>query len=168
MDEVLPPRFLAEAVPHLEPEGLGIGVVQETGGCRVSHAVCGGGWAIARLRLFGRPRLPGVCGQQACMAPPPLRQPASRLLPMLLVGPHRVLSAWSHACAAEPGRCAASQLTPALLCTLPHSPAGILLSARHAAERFDACWHGGLATIEALREQMDALLREYLASGDFK
>jgi hypothetical protein len=42
-----------------------------------------------------------------------------------------------------------------------------LLSARHAAERFDACWHGGLATVEALRGQMDALLKEYLLSGDF-
>lgn len=41
-----------------------------------------------------------------------------------------------------------------------------MLSAKHAAERFDACWHGGVATIEALREQGDALLREYLASGD--
>jgi hypothetical protein len=42
-----------------------------------------------------------------------------------------------------------------------------MLSAKHAAERFDACWHGGLATIEALRAQMDSLLREYLSSGDF-
>ncbi len=32
MDEVLPPRFLAEAVPHLEPDSLGLAVVQETGG----------------------------------------------------------------------------------------------------------------------------------------
>jgi hypothetical protein len=48
------------------------------------------------------------------------------------------------------------------------SPAGTLLSARHAAERFDACWHGGVATIEALRGQMEALLKEYLSSGDFK
>lgn len=31
MDEVLPPRFLAEAVPHLEPDSLGLAVVQETG-----------------------------------------------------------------------------------------------------------------------------------------
>ncbi|PRW57868.1 programmed cell death 4-like isoform B [Chlorella sorokiniana] len=75
VDEVLPPRFLAEAVPHLEPDSLGLAVVQQT---------------------------------------------------------------------------------------------GTLLSAKHAAERFDACWHGGVATIEALREQMAALLVEYLASGDLK
>ena len=50
----------------------------------------------------------------------------------------------------------------------PPPPAGTLLSARHAAERFDACWHGGVATIEALRGQMEALLKEYLSSGDFK
>ncbi|KAL4436793.1 hypothetical protein ABPG75_003932 [Micractinium tetrahymenae] len=73
VDEVLPPRFLAEAVPHLEPDSLGLAVVQET---------------------------------------------------------------------------------------------GTMLSAKHAAERFDACWHGGVATIEALREQGDALIKEYLASGD--
>lgn len=48
------------------------------------------------------------------------------------------------------------------------APAGTLLSARHAAERYDSCWHGGLATVEALRCQMDALLKEYLASGDFR
>ncbi len=47
-------------------------------------------------------------------------------------------------------------------------PPGTLLSAKHAAERFDACWHGGVATIEALREQMATLLDEYLASGDLK
>ncbi|KAI7837239.1 hypothetical protein COHA_008927 [Chlorella ohadii] len=75
VDEVLPPRFLAEAVPHLEPDSLGLAVVQQT---------------------------------------------------------------------------------------------GTLLSAKHAAERFDACWHGGVATIEALREQMATLLDEYLASGDLK
>jgi hypothetical protein len=74
VDEVVPPRFLAEAVPQLDPDSLGLAVVQET---------------------------------------------------------------------------------------------GTLLSARHAAERFDACWHGGLATVEALRGQMDALLKEYLLSGDF-
>ncbi|PSC74724.1 Programmed cell death 4 [Micractinium conductrix] len=73
VDEVLPPRFLAEAVPHLEPDSLGLAVVQET---------------------------------------------------------------------------------------------GTMLSAKHAAERFDACWHGGVATIEALREQGDALRKEYLVSGD--
>lgn len=43
-----------------------------------------------------------------------------------------------------------------------------MLSAKHAAERFDACWHGGVATIEALRQQMGALLDEYLTSGDLK
>lgn len=43
-----------------------------------------------------------------------------------------------------------------------------MLGAKHAAERFDACWHGGLATIEALRGQMGALLDEYLAGGDLK
>ncbi|KAL4858246.1 Programmed cell death protein 4 [Chlorella vulgaris] len=74
VDEVLPPRFLAESVPHLEPDSMGIAVVQQT---------------------------------------------------------------------------------------------GTMLSAKHAAERFDACWHGGLATIEALRAEMDSLLREYLSSGDF-
>jgi len=31
VDEVLPPRFLAEAVPHLEPDSLGLAVVQQTG-----------------------------------------------------------------------------------------------------------------------------------------
>lgn len=51
-------------------------------------------------------------------------------------------------------------------CEAPTPRTGTMLSAKHAAERFDACWHGGVATIEALREQGDALLREYLASGD--
>lgn len=31
VDEVLPPRFLAEAVPHLETDSLGLAVVQQTG-----------------------------------------------------------------------------------------------------------------------------------------
>jgi hypothetical protein len=34
VDEVLPPRFLAESVPHLEPDSMGIAVVQQTGGWR--------------------------------------------------------------------------------------------------------------------------------------
>lgn len=38
MDEVLPPRFLVEAVPHLEPESLGLAVVQQTGAL-LGHAV---------------------------------------------------------------------------------------------------------------------------------
>lgn len=32
VDEVVPPRFLAEAVPQLDPDSLGLAVVQETGG----------------------------------------------------------------------------------------------------------------------------------------
>ena len=52
MDEVLPPRFLAEAVPHLEPDSLGIAVVQQTGGCWWAGGRVGG-WVgnLGRLGL---------------------------------------------------------------------------------------------------------------------
>lgn len=43
---------------------------------------------------------------------------------------------------------------------------GSMLSARHAAERLINCWHGGCQTVDQLRESMQALLEEYLGSGD--
>lgn len=45
---------------------------------------------------------------------------------------------------------------------------GAMLSARHGAERLQNCWHGGGATVEALRGAMDTLLQEYAASGDVR
>lgn len=48
VDEVLPPRFLVEAVPHLEPDSLGLGVVQQTGALLghngLQAAYCNAGW----------------------------------------------------------------------------------------------------------------------------
>lgn len=43
---------------------------------------------------------------------------------------------------------------------------GAMLSARHAAERLQNCWHGGSQTIDQLRSSMQALLAEYLTNGD--
>lgn len=43
---------------------------------------------------------------------------------------------------------------------------GAMLSARHAAERIQNCWHGGSQTIDQLRSSMQALLAEYLTNGD--
>lgn len=43
---------------------------------------------------------------------------------------------------------------------------GAILSARHAAERLQNCWHGGSQTIHHLRTSMQALLAEYLTNGD--
>lgn len=44
--------------------------------------------------------------------------------------------------------------------------AGSLLSARHAAERLAGSWHGGALTTAQLAQQMDDLIKEYLAGGD--
>ncbi|KAK9828666.1 hypothetical protein WJX72_001404 [[Myrmecia] bisecta] len=41
-----------------------------------------------------------------------------------------------------------------------------LLGARHSAERMLRCWNGAKVTLEELRASMEALLREYVASGD--
>lgn len=41
-----------------------------------------------------------------------------------------------------------------------------MLSARHAAERLQSCWHGGARTIEQLREAMEQLIKEYNVGGD--
>ncbi|DBB15681.1 TPA: hypothetical protein ACH3X3_003889 [Trebouxia sp. C0006] len=43
---------------------------------------------------------------------------------------------------------------------------GAMLSARHAAEMLQNCWHGGSQTIDQLRSSMQALLAEYLTNGD--
>ncbi|KAL3152918.1 hypothetical protein ABBQ38_012224 [Trebouxia sp. C0009 RCD-2024] len=43
---------------------------------------------------------------------------------------------------------------------------GVMLSARHAAERLQNCWHGACQTIQQLRDSMQALLAEYLTNGD--
>lgn len=40
MDEVLPPKFLAEVVPHLPAGSLGISVVQATGGWASPPGLC--------------------------------------------------------------------------------------------------------------------------------
>lgn len=41
-----------------------------------------------------------------------------------------------------------------------------LLSARHAAERLQNCWHGGARTIEQLRESMQSLIKEYQCNNN--
>lgn len=43
---------------------------------------------------------------------------------------------------------------------------GALLGARHAAERFQNCWHGGALSLEASREAIRAALKEFVVSGD--
>lgn len=43
---------------------------------------------------------------------------------------------------------------------------GALLAARHAAERFTNCWHGGALSLEATRETFREALKEYVVSGD--
>lgn len=43
-----------------------------------------------------------------------------------------------------------------------------MLSARHAAERLLNCWHGGSKDIEQIREEIKAMLKEYLVSQDIK
>jgi len=42
---------------------------------------------------------------------------------------------------------------------------GNILSARHAAERLQNCWHGGGLSLGELRGQMKAALDEYMTSG---
>ena len=39
------------------------------------------------------------------------------------------------------------------------------MSARHAAERLQNCWHGGGLSLGELRGQMKAALDEYMTSG---
>ena len=61
VDEVLPPRFLAEAVPHLEPDSLGIAVVQQTGGWASGRAGGrAGGW-VGGWDIWGLWEIWGVC-----------------------------------------------------------------------------------------------------------
>jgi hypothetical protein len=40
-----------------------------------------------------------------------------------------------------------------------------LLSARHAAERLQKCWHGGGLSLEEVKGQLRGALQEYLVSG---
>ena len=55
VDEVLPPRFLAEAVPHLEPDSLGIAGVQQTGGWASGRAGGRvGGWVGGKSGDYGK------------------------------------------------------------------------------------------------------------------
>ena len=43
---------------------------------------------------------------------------------------------------------------------------GVMLAARHAAERLQNCWHGGARSTAQLRDAMSAALAEYVTSGD--
>ncbi|GMH35363.1 hypothetical protein BSKO_03231 [Bryopsis sp. KO-2023] len=45
---------------------------------------------------------------------------------------------------------------------------GSMLSARHASERLLNCWHGGSKDIEQIRDDIKAMLKEYLSSKDIK
>ncbi len=47
-------------------------------------------------------------------------------------------------------------------CSLP----GVMLAARHVAERLQNCWHGGARSTGQLRDAMSAALAEYVTSGD--
>lgn len=44
--------------------------------------------------------------------------------------------------------------------------AGAMLKARHAAERLQNAWHGGLSTIDQLRASMQTTLAEFVSSHD--
>ena len=41
-----------------------------------------------------------------------------------------------------------------------------MLKARHAAERLQNAWHGGLSTIDQLRASMQTTLAEFVSSHD--
>ena len=47
-----------------------------------------------------------------------------------------------------------------------HFLPGVMLAARHAAERLQNCWHGGARSTGQLRDAMSAALAEYVTSGD--
>ena len=57
-------------------------------------------------------------------------------------------------CSREAAELLAGHITSILLVSSFVWPAGAILSARHAAERLQNCWHGGTQTIDQLRSSM--------------